>query len=90
MMKRFDVTVTFDGNDRAYQDWLRGDSLGYVINTRREPDSDYMVPHRARCKTIQSYQSTMTPGAFAGRLVPYWHGERMDDSMAVEGLLEVE
>lgn len=42
----------FDSSDAAYTSWLRANSRGFVINSRRNRPPDYMVLHRAACRSI--------------------------------------
>ena len=57
----------FVGNDRKYFSWLIDHSQGFVVNTRRQPDGDYMVLHRATCSSINHYSSAAKPGGFTER-----------------------
>ena len=44
--------------DAAYIDWLEKHPLGYVINTYRRPHPDYLILHRATCKSISRTATT--------------------------------
>lgn len=57
----------FKNRERKYQAWLRSHPDGYVLNTRRSPDPDYMVLHRARCRTISQYHAMARPGGYTER-----------------------
>jgi hypothetical protein len=46
-----DVPV-FDNDDVAYVAWLYANPGGYVLNTYRKPHPDYLILHRAACKSI--------------------------------------
>jgi len=43
------TTIEFKDNDQEYIDCLRQNSNGYVVNTRRTIDTEYMVLHKATC-----------------------------------------
>ncbi len=42
----------FERDDRGYLTWLGRQPGGYVINTTRRPTANYLVLHRATCRTI--------------------------------------
>ena len=42
----------FERDDDGYIAWLAGHPDGYVLNTYMPVTSDYLVLHRARCRTI--------------------------------------
>jgi hypothetical protein len=42
----------FSDDDDGYLGWLRDSPTGFVLNVRRNPDSNYTVLHRATCATI--------------------------------------
>lgn len=44
--------VEFKDDDAAYGEWLSAHPEGYVLNTRREIDPNYVVLHRSTCGTI--------------------------------------
>ena len=57
----------FDRNDLTYQSWLKANSDGYVLNSRRTIDPSYLVLHRASCHFIKRYTSVVKDGAFTER-----------------------
>lgn len=57
----------FDKNDLSYQTWLKANSDGYVLNSRRAIDPSYFVLHRASCPHIRRYTSVAKDGAFTER-----------------------
>ena len=60
-------SIVFDHNDRDYFRWLNTNKLGYVINTTRGRDPDYMILHRSDCHTISEYTGTASRGGFTER-----------------------
>ncbi|MFN8663835.1 MAG: hypothetical protein U0075_18215 [Thermomicrobiales bacterium] len=42
----------FDNADADYVRWLETHPGGYVLNTYRKPHPDYLILHRATCKSI--------------------------------------
>lgn len=42
----------FDHADEAYVTWLESNPHGFVLNTYRLPNPDYLILHRATCKSI--------------------------------------
>jgi serine/threonine protein kinase len=58
--------VEFIGNDRAYLQWLSQNPAGYVVNTHRSVNPNYMVLHKATCGMIKSTQG-IPPGGFTER-----------------------
>jgi hypothetical protein len=61
-----DVTM-FESNDQAYLTWREQHTDGFVINTSRSKDADYMVLHRASCYSISTYTKMAHPGGFTER-----------------------
>lgn len=59
--------MVFDCDDDAYQRWLEAYPSGYVINTHRGFNRNYMVLHRAGCWTISRYTAMARKGGFAER-----------------------
>lgn len=46
-------TIIFSGDDEAYLAWLLQNPDGFVVNSRRNTfDPDYLVLHKAKCRTI--------------------------------------
>jgi hypothetical protein len=58
--------VEFVGNDDAYLRWLDEHPGGYVINTHKSINPNYMVRHRAACGMIKSTQG-IPPGGYTER-----------------------
>jgi serine/threonine protein kinase len=56
----------FIGNDEGYLRWLDENPGGYVINTHRSINPNYMILHRATCGTIKSTQG-IPPGGYTER-----------------------
>ena len=56
--------VSFDGNDAGYLDWVARNRDGYVVNVRRKLTPDYVVLHRAMCRSISSRREA---GAYTER-----------------------
>jgi serine/threonine-protein kinase len=54
--------IEFIGNDEAYLRWLDENPGGYVVNTHRSVNPNYMVLHRATCGMIKSTQGIPTGG----------------------------
>ena len=52
------TTIEFKENDQKYIDWLLQNPNGYVVNTRRAIDTEYMVLHKATCSFISTYPKT--------------------------------
>jgi serine/threonine protein kinase len=48
--------IEFIGNDEAYLRWLDMNPSGYVVNTHRSINPNYMVLHKATCGMIKSTQ----------------------------------
>jgi hypothetical protein len=44
--------VVFRDDDAGYLAWLAAHPTGYVLNTARNPPPDYVILHRASCRTI--------------------------------------
>lgn len=62
-----DMYIEFSEDDKPYQDWLKHHPEGYVINTERSKPANYMVLHRAKCRTISQYNKVTHPGGFTER-----------------------
>ena len=56
-----------DDNDSDYLAWVERHPKEFVLNTRRTPDPDYMVLHRASCQSISRYTAVSTVGGFVER-----------------------
>jgi len=44
--------VVFRDDDAGYLEWLKAHPRGFVLNAARRPRPDYLVLHRAGCRTI--------------------------------------
>lgn len=42
----------FKDDDTAYVEWLEANPHGFVLNSYRRPNSDYLILHRATCKSV--------------------------------------
>ncbi len=51
------MVFEFKNNDTAYLKWLIENPSGFVLNTRRRGDSNYIVLHKASCHTVNVYPS---------------------------------
>jgi serine/threonine protein kinase len=58
--------IEFTGNDEAYLRWLDENPNGYVVNTHRSINPNYMVLHKAACGMIRSTHG-ITPGGYTER-----------------------
>ena len=62
------MALVFRDDDAGYLAWIEANPDGYVINTRRQIDANYLVLHRATCRTIRNYPRMDTrPGGFTER-----------------------
>src|SRR5437899_963050 len=61
------MPIVFDNSDEKYRSWLQQHPRGFVLNTRRCPDPDYLVLHRAACSSTSSYTAMARPGGFTER-----------------------
>ncbi len=43
---------TFDHDDAGYLAWIDANPHGLVVNAYRRPTPDYLILHRATCKSI--------------------------------------
>ena len=59
--------VVFRQQEGEYFDWIFDNPGGYVLNTKRKPDPDYMVLHRATCVTVGRYLGKAKDGGFTDR-----------------------
>jgi hypothetical protein len=79
----------FSDNDIDYLAWTKSHPNGFVLNVRRNPDSEYVVLHRASCPTISNEKQT--PGAFTGRSYRKYCADNVADlrvAAALEGRLD--
>jgi hypothetical protein len=45
--------IEFEGDDKGYLQWMADNQDGFVLNVRRRRrDSEYVVLHRAACRSI--------------------------------------
>ena len=56
----------FVGDDKAYQQWLTAHPNGYVVNTNKGVNQNYMVLHKATCSHVSNFDSRKD-GAFTQR-----------------------
>ena len=62
------MATLFRKNDKGYLKWIARNPDGYVVNTRREFDPDYVVLHRASCPSMRIYRGMAdNPGGFTER-----------------------
>jgi len=61
------TAIYFTDDDAGYLRWLGDHPSGYVVNTWRLPSPNYMVLHRANCRSISEYTAHSAPGAFTER-----------------------
>jgi hypothetical protein len=61
------TVIVYSKQEREYQAWVRRNPSGYVINTRRGIDPEYMVLHRSTCPSIRDYAANTARDAFTGR-----------------------
>jgi hypothetical protein len=57
----------FDSDDKSYLHWIASHPDGFVINTPRSRDPNYMILHCSVCWTIQDYQDKNKIGGFTER-----------------------
>ena len=57
----------FDSDESAYLQWLAAHPSGFVVNTRRRGDPEYVVLHRATCSSISRPTTVASPGGFTER-----------------------
>lgn len=65
-MQRAEI-AEFDDDEAGYLDWLSRNPQGFVINTPRGRPTNYMVLHRATCRSISQYNRMARPGGFTER-----------------------
>jgi hypothetical protein len=61
------ATQEFFHNENGYLNWLRSHPQGFVINTGRSKNTNYMVLHHAWCRQISKYSKNADPGGFTER-----------------------
>jgi hypothetical protein len=57
--------IQFEGDDLSYLAWTSTHPAGFVLNVRRSADPNYVVLHRATCKSISTDVQAL--GAFTAR-----------------------
>ena len=64
-----DGATEFVKNEQAYQNWLKANPQGFVINThaRQNKRKEYTALHRATCSSISRYTDRVTSGAYTER-----------------------
>ena len=55
-----------DHNDNAYLRWVAFHPSGYIVNTHKGINPQYMPLHRSRCKAVTA-QARYKPGAYTAR-----------------------
>ncbi len=59
------MVFEFRNKDTEYLKWLAENPSGFVLNTRKTPDPNYMVLHKATCRTVCAYPNMEdNPGGF--------------------------
>jgi hypothetical protein len=56
----------FSGDDKAYREWVTNHPQGFVINTNRGGNPEYMVLHKAKCGYVSNFDKR-EQGAFTER-----------------------
>lgn len=64
---RSDMVKEFK-NDQEYLAWLSGHPSGYVLNLHRKPKRQYLVLHRATCRSIAVKPEGHSDGGFTERV----------------------
>lgn len=62
-----EATRLFDGNDKAYLDWVGRHPEGYVLTSSRSLYPAHTVIHRADCSLITRLMGNAEPGGFTER-----------------------
>lgn len=57
--------IRFEHDDDGYLVWVKTNPDGYVLNVRVQADPNYVVLHRANCRSISD--ENLTPGAYTAR-----------------------
>lgn len=71
--------IVFSNNDNDYFQWIMKNKWGFVINTTRGCDPNYMILHRADCHTISEYSEMAAPGGFTEREYIKICSNKLDD-----------
>ena len=62
------AVIVFRDDERGFVNWISGNSGGFVVNTRTELDTDYVVLHSANCGSMRNYRGMdQNPGGFTER-----------------------
>ncbi|MFG0319183.1 MAG: hypothetical protein ACF8XB_18055 [Planctomycetota bacterium JB042] len=67
MLDKSEDAVVYRDDDAAYLDWIARNQDGFVLNMQRSPRANYLVLHRATCRTIQEHTAMARPGGFTER-----------------------
>ena len=60
--------IVFRDDDEGFLTWISSHPAGFVMNTRRRPDPDYMILHAADCPTLGAHCGMNdNPGGFTER-----------------------
>lgn len=54
------VVTLFSDAEARYLAWLAANPTGWVVNTTRRPDPEYLVLHRATCASISTAHANYT------------------------------
>jgi hypothetical protein len=65
LIPRGGAVIQFQDNDVSYLAWIAAHPDGFVLNVRRSADPEYVVLHRASCKSISTREQAL--GAFTAR-----------------------
>lgn len=57
----------FVREEQQYLNWLHAHPHGYVINTERSRNPNYMVLHHAWCRSMSQLSRNAAPGGFTER-----------------------
>ena len=57
----------FSRNEQHYLEWVHSHPDGFVVNTGRSKNSNYMVLHYAWCGKMRHLSKNATPGGFTER-----------------------
>ena len=62
------AVILFEQEDADYLQWITDHPDGYVVNAMPSLDPDYLVLHRASCRSINRYpRMDENPGGFTER-----------------------
>jgi hypothetical protein len=75
------TAIEFIKNDKGYNNWLKNHEDGFVINTRSNKPSSYMILHKASCYKIKylCYKHNARYGGFTHRAYIKICGENIAD-----------